>query len=82
LLLFLLPIPPHNTPQPEVDFFLQTEKGPRTAEGQITKLPFDGRAYLLKIDGLPNMVHDRQTMLAVGCGEFMAMKIIEHVKPH
>ena len=82
VLLSRLPIPPHNTSQPEVDFFLQTEKGPRTAEGHITELPFDGRAYLLKMNGLPNMVHDRQTMLAVGCGEFMAMKVIEHIKPH
>ena len=75
-------IPPHNPSQPEVEFLLQTEKGPRTAEGQITEFSFDGRAYLLKMNGLPNMVHDRQTMLAVGCGEFMAMKEIEHIKTH
>ena len=75
-------IPPHNTPQPEVDFFLQTEKRPRTAEGQITEFSFDGRVYLLKMNSLPNMVHDRQTMLAVGYGEFMAMKVIEHIKTH
>ena len=36
-----LSIPPYNPPQPKVDFFLQTEKRPRTAEGQITELPFD-----------------------------------------
>jgi hypothetical protein len=75
-------IPPYNPPQPKVSLLLQTEKMPQTAEGHITEFSFDGRAYLLKIDGLPNMVHDRQTMLAVGCGEFMAMKEIEHVKTH
>ena len=41
VLLSRFPIPPHNTSQPEVNFFLQTEKGPRTAERQITELPFD-----------------------------------------
>ena len=66
VLLSRFPIPPHNPPQPEVDFFLHTEKMPRTAEGQITEFSFDGRVYLLKMNGLPNMMHDRQTMLAGG----------------
>jgi len=75
-------IPPYKPPQPKVSLLLQTEKMPRTAEGHITEFSFDGRVYLFYIDSLPNMVHDRQTMLAVGWGEFMAMKVIEHVKTH
>ena len=64
--LALFPILSHKPSQPKVQLFLQTEKGPREAEGHITKLTSNGTTHLLDIDSMPNMVHDRQTMLAVG----------------